>query len=288
MVLEQIGGDLIGPFAGYEAFADRASGFFLGALAVYLIGRLLFLPGALRVVRARNRRNPTVLNAAETYLNIAILALAALAGVIGAGYGGVLTSSAVVIAAITLVLGVAGQEVIGSLVSGLFLIGDPDFNVGDWIVWSGGEGVVETIDFRVTRVRTLDNETVTVPNTELTGNAIIRPYGRKRFRVTERVDVAYDDDAELALRELVEVARADDRVLADPAPNARIVELAGESVGLQAEFWVEDPINRHLVEIRSDFRRRVKARFDEAGLTLGPLSTEELSGRVAVDVNGER
>ncbi len=45
--------------------------------------------------------------------------------------------------------------VAGALISGLFLVADPDFNVGDWISWPGGEGVVEAVDFRVTRVRTI-------------------------------------------------------------------------------------------------------------------------------------
>jgi small-conductance mechanosensitive channel len=164
----------------------------------------------------------------------------------------------------------------------MFLVADPDFNVGDWISWPGGEGTVEAVDFRVTRVRTPDNETVSVPNTELTNNALTRPYGRDRFRVTEQVYVAYYEDTERALMELQRLAADDESVLDDPAPNARILELGANAITVQAEFWIDDPINRDVLTVRSDFRRQVKRRFDEADITLAPPSAQQLSGELTV------
>jgi small-conductance mechanosensitive channel len=267
-----------------EEVAVRTLSFAVGALVVYVVGRLLVVPTVTRIVRSRNRNNPTIESATETYAHLIVLVLAAVAGVVAAGFGGVLTDASIVIAALSLVVGAASQNVIGSLVSGLFLVADPDFNVGDWIAWPGGEGTVEAVDFRVTRVRTINNETVSVPNTELTTNALTRPYGRDRYRITEQLDVAYADDAELALMTLVETAREDDRVLDDPAPTSRIVAFGGTALTLQAEYWVSDPMDVNLVEVRSDFRRRVKRRFDAEGLTLGPASSHELSGDLDVEL----
>jgi len=68
--------------------------------------------------------------------------------------------------------------VIGSLVSGIALVLDPDFNVGDYIEWPNGEGVVQSIALRTTRVETQNGELVTIPNTILTNNEISRPFGR--------------------------------------------------------------------------------------------------------------
>ncbi|WP_411967784.1 mechanosensitive ion channel family protein [Haloferax sp. YSSS75] len=271
----------------YGDFASAVVGFVVGALVVYLFGRLAVVPVVTRVVSSRNRNNPTLETATRTYTHAIVVLAALVGGLVTGGFGSLLTNSALIIAAVTLVLGVAGQEVIGALISGLFLVADPDFNVGDWIAWPGGEGVVEAVDFRVTRVRTVNNETISVPNTELTTNALVRPYGRERYRVTERVDIAYSDDVELALRELVEVARGDDRVLEDPQPTSRIIEFGGSSVTLKAEFWVDSPMDVNLVDLRSQFRRRVKLRFDEVGLTLGPASGREVSGTLDVDLVGE-
>ncbi|WP_425604226.1 mechanosensitive ion channel family protein [Halobellus salinisoli] len=278
-----------GPFEGIvtEPYADLARGvlgFAVAAAVTYSLGRIVAVPLIVRVVAARNRNNPTITSATRTYVHVLVLVLAGLVGIAGAGLWSLLTNLSIVIAALTLVVGAASQDVVGSLTSGLFLVSDPDFNVGDWIAWPGGEGFVEEIDFRVTRVRTLNNETITVPNTELTANALTRPYGRDRYRAVESFEIGYDDDIELALRELVEVARDDDRVLADPSPTATLEELGPGSVRIRAEFWIDDPMDADLVTLRSDFRRRVKARFDEIDVTLGPPAGRELSGSVSVDV----
>ncbi|WP_311170848.1 mechanosensitive ion channel family protein [Halobellus ordinarius] len=270
-----------------EQYADLARGvlgFVVAAGVAYSVGRFVVIPLIVRVVVARNRNNPTIATAARTYAHALIVAIASLVGIAGAGLWSLLTNVSIVIAALTLVVGAASQHVVGSLTSGLFLVADPDFNVGDWIAWPGGEGFVEEIDFRVTRVRTLNNETISVPNTELTANTLTRPYGRDRYRVVESFEIGYGDDVELALRELVEVVRSDDRVLEEPDPTATLAELGPGSIRIRAVFWVDDPMDVDLVTLRSDFRRRAKSRFDEVGVTIGPPSSRELSGSVSVDV----
>jgi small-conductance mechanosensitive channel len=256
---------------------------FLVALAVvYALGRVVVVPFVVRVVRARNRNNPTIETAVRTYVRVVLIGFATLTGVIAAGYGSVLTDSAIVIAAITFVFGIAGQQVFGSLISGIFLVADPDFNVGDWIAWPGGEGTVEAVDFRVTRVRTPDNETISVPNTELTSNALTRPYGRDTYRITETVYVAYDEDVERALGALRSVATDTEPVLDEPSPNARVLDLGENAITVQAELWVDDPGDRDVATLRSDFRREVKRRFDDEGIAIAPPSAQSLSGEVAV------
>jgi len=268
----------------YGQLASELLAFVLATAAVYLLGRVVVVPLVLRVVRSRNRNNPTLVTATETYLKVGFVGLAVIVGLVAAGQGGFLTNtdSAILVAALTFVFGVAGQEVLGSLISGLFLVSDPDFNVGDWISWPGGSGTIEEVDFRVTRIRTADNETVAVPNTELTTNALTRPFGRDTYRITERAYVSYAEDTERALYELREVAGNGDRVLEEPAPTARITDLGSDSITVEAEFWI-DPSEGGIVDIKSDFRRRLKRRFDDADLTLAPPSGRELSGSVAIE-----
>jgi small-conductance mechanosensitive channel len=256
--------------------------FVVGFGIVYLASRVFVVPFATRLVRSRNRNNPTIETATETYLRVILIGFATLTGIIAAGYGGLFSQSAVIIAAITFAFGIAGQQVFGSLISGMFLVADPDFNVGDWIEWPGGEGTIEAVDFRVTRIRTPDHETISVPNTELTTNAITRPYGRGRYRMTEQVYVAYQEDTERALLELRQIATNLEAVLGDPAPNTRIVELGENAITIQAEFWTGNPRNQEVQTIRSDFRRSVKRRFDEEGITLAPPSAQLLSGDLTV------
>lgn len=275
---------LLEPFAPLPDLLVDVLSFSVVSVSVYLVGLLLVVPAAVRVVRARNRNNPTVVTATETYIRVLLVTVSLLAGLAAAGQLSHLfdTNSAILVAALTFLFGVAGQEVLGSLVSGFFLVADPDFNVGDWIAWPGGEGFIEAVDFRVTRIRTPDNETVTVPNTELTTNTLTRPFARDRVRVVERAFLSYDDDTERALLELQQVASALEGAIADPSPRTRVEELGPSSVVVETLFWVESTDRSTVADVRSDFRRQVKRRFDELGLTLAPPSDQALSGSVTV------
>jgi small-conductance mechanosensitive channel len=268
--------------SAYDQVLSELLWFTVGFGIVYLVSRVVLVPLATRVVRSRNRNNPTIETATETYLRVVLIGFAILTGIIAAGYGGIFSGSAVIVAAITFAFGIAGQQVFGSLISGMFLVADPDFNVGDWIEWPGGEGTIEAVDFRVTRIRTPNHETISVPNTELTTNAITRPYGRDRYRMTEQVYVAYDEDTERALLELQQIATSLEQVLGEPAPSTRIVDLGENAITIQAEFWTENPRHSDILTIHSDFRRLVKRRFDEDGITLAPPSAQSLSGEVTV------
>jgi small conductance mechanosensitive channel len=268
--------------SAYSQVLSELFWFVVGFGIVYLVSQVFFIPLVIRAVKSRNRNNPTIETATKTYLRVAVIGFAILTGIIAAGYGRVLTESAVIIAAITFALGIAGQQVFGSLISGMFLIGDPDFNVGDWIEWSGGQGTIEAVDFRVTRVRTPDNETISVPNTELTSNEIVRPYGRNRYRITEQIYVDYSEDTERALMEVQQIATDQEPALEEPAPNTRILELGENAITIQAAFWIGDPMNQEILTVRSDFRRAVKRQFDEENITLAPPSSQLLSGDITV------
>ncbi|WP_336001086.1 mechanosensitive ion channel family protein [Halorientalis halophila] len=268
--------------SAYDQVLSELFWFVVGFGVVYLVSRIVLIPFVTQVVRSRNRNNPTIETATETYLRVVLIGFATLTGIIAAGYGGIFSESAVIIAALTFAFGIAGQQVFGSLISGMFLVADPDFNVGDWVEWPGGNGTIEAVDFRVTRIRTPNHETISVPNTELTNNPITRPYGRDRYRMTEQVYVAYSEDTERALLELRQIATTLESVLGDPAPETRIVELGENAITIQAEFWTDDPRNREIPTICSDFRRMVKRHFDDEDITLAPPSAQSLSGEVTV------
>ena len=271
------------PAEAYREILLPFGKFALAFLAVYLVGRFLAEPAANRIVRQRNRNNPTIQDAFRRYLRLAVIVVGVAFGMAAGGYGQVLTNSALIVAAATLAIGVAGQEVIGALISGLFLVTNPNFNVGDWIAWGDREGVVEAISFRTTRVRTESNETVTVPNTELTTSTIVSQYGRAEFRVSEEIGIAYDDDVDEAMALLGEAATSHSAVLADPEPRVYFAEFGDDELVLHVQFWIRNPTRKDILRIRSEFGLAVKSRFEAAGITISPAAERELSGRVGVD-----
>jgi small-conductance mechanosensitive channel len=275
---------------GFEDLAvfRPAAAFLLAFLVVYAVGLGIVVPGLVRVVRARNPRNPTLHQAVAQYAWVGTVAAGLVAGTTVAGYGYVLSDSALVVAAVTLALGVAGQEVIGNVVSGVFLVGDSDFNVGDWIEWEGNAGVVEGIGFRVTRVRTAGNEVVTVPNTALTTHPVTNPYSRDRYRASETVEVAYGSDLERAREVLAAAATEVPGVLEDPEPVAHVATLGPGSVTLQFQYWIPNPDPAEVRGVRTTVAERAVERLEKAGVAVAPPAEHELSGRLGVDAEMER
>jgi len=252
---------------------------FLGAfVALYLVGRAVLVPVANRVLDSRgvekNARRPLV---RIVRLLVAFAALAIAFGL--AGFGNLLTSLATVAAAATLAIGFALQDVIRNFVAGVFIYTDRPFRIGDWIEWKDGTyaGIVDDISLRVTRVRTFDNELLTVPNAQLTDSVIKNPVAKDRLRLRFLFGVDYDDDLERAAEIIVEEAEAHGDILDEPAPSVRLTELADSYVGLQSRIWIADPSRADFMRIRGEFVTAVKRRFDEAGITI-PFPQRELTG----------
>ncbi|WP_168219966.1 mechanosensitive ion channel family protein [Salarchaeum sp. JOR-1] len=274
--------------AQYGAWFESVGVFLVTLLAVSLLGHLTVRPAVSRVLTARNPNNPTLVNALEQYTTVLFVIVAIPLATTAAGFGGLVAGSTMIVAAGTLAVGVAGQDVIGNLVSGLFLVADPDFNVGDYIEWNGEAGTVERIDLRVTRVRTPADEVLTVPNTQLSTNAIRTPFSRGKYRLTERVLVGYDTDLDTATEVLLDAADADDRLASDPEPVVHVTSLGENAIELSARVWVDDPRTADVPNVDSAFATRVKRRLQAADVSLAPASAQRVDGRLDVSMEGER
>lgn len=263
--------------------AVHVAWFLAGFLVTAALGWFVVEPLVARAVRHRNQNNPTIQEALRRYVRLLVLVVAGVVGASVAGYGDALGDSALVVAAGTLAVGIAAQSVIGSLVSGLVLVLDPEFSVDDYIEWGDYEGVVRSIQLRATRVETLDGKLVTIPNTQLTSDAIVRPYGRAEQRIVDEVAIDYEDDVDEAVRHVTAAAAGLDGVLESPAPNAYVGELAEDAVVVRVHYWLERPRPGDVLDARSAFARAVKTRLEGAGITISPAPAHDLQGRVTVD-----
>ncbi|WP_290810639.1 mechanosensitive ion channel family protein [Halovivax sp.] len=257
--------------------------FLAALLVVYAVGRLVFVTLVRRALDRRNldrhAQTPLLL---VTRFGVAFLALAIAFGI--AGFGNFLVSMAGIAAAAALAVGFALQSVISNFVAGVFIYTDKPFRTGDWIEWDAGEysGVVEEIHLRVTRVRTFDNELLTVPNSRLTGGVVKNPVDGERLRLKFDFGIGYDDDVERATEIIVEEAERHPDIMADPGPSVRLTELGDSDVGLQSRFWIADPSRADFVRIRGEYVTNVKERFDEEGIDI-PYPVRTLEGGLAVE-----
>ncbi|WP_435077073.1 mechanosensitive ion channel family protein [Halococcus sp. AFM35] len=260
--------------------------FVVALFVLYSLGRATVVPFVSRLLNRRGldtHEKKPLLRLTKLLVVFVAIAIAFRA----AGYRGLLTSLATIGAAATLAIGFALQDTISNFVAGVFIYTDRPFRIGDWIEWEAGTyaGIVEDITFRVTRVRTFDNELLTVPNSILTGDVIKNPVAKDELRLQFTFGIGYEDDIEQATDIIIEEAERHPDILDDPAPTMRMSTdgaLADSYVGLTSRFWIADPNRADFLKIRGEYITNVKQRFDEAGIDI-PFPQADLSGRVGIE-----
>ncbi|PAU82749.1 mechanosensitive ion channel protein [Halorubrum salipaludis] len=278
MVLLQL--DAIANAVDLVGIGTAVVGFVLGFLAVLLFGKYAFVPAVRRILGSRGF-DDAVRSLGTSVANAVVWVAAIAIGFTVAGYGAFLSAFAVFGGAIALAIGFAAQDLLGNFVAGIFILKDKPFEVGDWIEWDGNAGRVEDIDLRVSRVRTFDNERITVPNGDLANNAVTNPVAYETLRQKFVFGIGYDDDISQATDIIVEKAEAHEEILDDPAPSVRLVSLGDSDVGLQCRWWIAEPDRGDFVRVRSEYVTEVKEAFDEAGIDI-PYVHRQLTGSVEV------
>ncbi|MGV8124734.1 MAG: mechanosensitive ion channel family protein [Candidatus Xenobiia bacterium LiM19] len=181
-------------------------------------------------------------------LNVNTTAIAAFAGVLG------------------VILSIIGQEYIRDLISGLIIIVEDQFGVGDIIESSRYGGVVESFSLRSTRLRDINGALCTIPNSLLRE---VRNLSHNYAQVDFKVQVSYKSDIELALKALKEEAdllreSASGDIIEEPV-LAGIDSLGESSVRLRI-FIKTRPKMQWSIE--RELNRRVKQRFDKEGIEI--------------------
>ncbi|WP_226040426.1 mechanosensitive ion channel domain-containing protein [Natrinema sp. DC36] len=265
--------------AAYLSLLDNVATFLVTVALVYAIGRFAVQPLVSTALRYRGTER-TLQQGLERVVAISVIAAAVVIGLSIAGLSFVLDRAAILVAALTVALGFAAQNAVGNFVSGVFIVTDPSFNIGDWIRWDDQEGIIEDISFRSTRVRTFDNETVTVPNSELTAGTVTNAVLNDRLRLQVPVAVSYADDLDTVSRVLTDVAVDHPEILANPEPTARIAAL-DDAVQVVALFWIADPDRSTYGRIRSEYAREIVARLEREGIDLGAATPRALEESIS-------
>lgn len=271
----------------YLALGSQLVEFAVVAVLLYLLGRFVVEP-AIAWILDRSSLNETLTRALGKIVHTAVI-LAALAGAAGsAGFSGALGGSALMMAAITLALGLAAQDVLSNLVAGIFLVQDPKLNVGDLVKWNDRTGTIRDIGFRVTRIRTADNASVIVPNSELATNAISNLTVNDPIGISYDFGIGYGDDINEAKDLIIDVADSLPAVVEDPSPTVDVTELTDSAVMLTARLWIKKRDKKRRWELRCRFIREVHEACRAASIDLSTTSQHALSGEVAIDQsNGE-
>ena len=154
------------------------------------------------------------------------------------GYLGIETSGiSALIASVGVAAGLAINGTLSNLAGGIMIIVTRPFKIGDYISAQGTDGVVEEIKICYTKVITVDNKTVYLPNGALSTGTIVNFSEKDLRRVDLEFSVAGNDPVKV--RDiLLDVCKKEEKVLDEPAPFARITDYgAGNGVKITMRAW---------------------------------------------------
>jgi small-conductance mechanosensitive channel len=237
-------------------------------LAIALIGyKLLVRMPALR------RLHPQHQLIVRRLLMIAAFAFAIIGALNTLGVGiGVLLGTAGVL---TVVIGFAAQTSASNLISGLFLMAEQPFRVGDALKIGDISGVVVSIELLSVRMRTFDNLLVRIANEEVIKSPLINLTHFPIRRIDLPIGVGYGSDLAEVTGALREAAAASPLCLVEPAPLIMVLGFGDSAVNLQLSVWTTtanflEARNAVIAAVLAGFRDRgIEIPFPQRTLTVG-------------------
>lgn len=191
-----------------------------------------------------------------------------------------LTSLAVVFGLLSVGIGFGLQNIAANFVSGLIILFERPIQIGDRITVGDVLGDVESISLRATHIRTVDNVTIIVPNSEFISSRVINWSHRDpKIRLHVPVGVAYGSDIHLVIRLLLEVAQNHPEVLKIPEPKVWFTEFGNSSLNFELLTWIPDPKRRP--DVISDLNIKIDDTFRKNNITI-PFPQRDLHIRSSV------
>lgn len=175
------------------------------------------------------------------------------------------TSILAVLGAASLAVGLAMQGALSNVAAGVMLLILRPYRAGELVEVNGQKGKVKALDLFTTELVTLDGLKVIMPNGKVFGEPIVNYSAPAKRRSEVVVGIDYDDDIGQALEIMLGVARADPRVLSDPAPWARCTGYADSSVTLTMRTWAKQA---DYWDVHYDLHKAIKEAFDDAGISI--------------------
>ncbi|WP_285712774.1 mechanosensitive ion channel family protein [Erythrobacter oryzae] len=238
--------------------------FLTGAIAVTLAGILLarlLSRWADRALMRATHIEPTV---AKFLSNIIKYALWVVVAVTVLTQFGVQTTSIIAaLGGLALAVGLALQGTLSNVAAGVMILIQRPFRVGEFITAGTVSGTVQGIGLFTTELLQLDGQYVMVPNNELWNKAVVNASRMPTRRFELVVPLAYEDDLTAAKAAMLELAHADPRVLAEPAPVAFVASLGDNAVRVGMRVWCNAG---DLLALTWALNEGVKLKFDELGM----------------------
>ncbi|MFO7882913.1 MAG: mechanosensitive ion channel [Kosmotogaceae bacterium] len=176
-----------------------------------------------------------------------------------------MTAFVALIGAIGIGIGFALQGALANFAGGILILIIRPIKVGEFISTSSLMGTVEEVKIVVTKIRSIDNKLVIVPNGQLANTTITNFSRSDKRRLDLTFGIGYDDDLKLAKKTLEEIYNNHPKIHKEPAPIIAVNELGDSSVNFITKAWIDasDYLNLYY-----EMQEIVKLKFDELGISI--------------------
>lgn len=169
------------------------------------------------------------------------------------------------VGAAALTAGLALQDTLGNIASGMIILLSKPFIAGDILEFEGITGKVENIKVFFTTIHTLDNKIVTIPNSRLTTNNVINCTKVDKRRVDLKYSISYDDDISKVKALIYTLISENDKVLNDPEPTVYVGKHLDSGIEIVVMLWTT-PDDYYSVYYY--MQENVKLTFDKNNITI--------------------
>ncbi|UQB43306.1 mechanosensitive ion channel [Thiomicrospira microaerophila] len=177
---------------------------------------------------------------------------------------------------IGIAVGFAARDTIANILSGVFIMADSPYKIGDYIIIDGADrGKVTQIGLRSTRILTRDDVEINIPNSVLANGKVVNQSSGRfvSMRMRANVSVSYESNIDLVREILLDIASKEPMVLKDPLPQVRFLGFGASGLDFSLRVWISDPEIR--TRVLDAINVQIFKRFAEANIEI-PYSKHDL------------
>ena len=212
---------------------------FVGAILILIIG--MWLSGLISNIVAKAMKRAKIGTEVVTFVHsfvkiaLKIVVIVAAVGTLGFNIASLITA----LGAATVAIGLALQDTLKNVASGLMVLVNKPFKVGDYVQINGFEGTVSKIDISNTHMLTIDKKEIIIPNANVTSNNITNYSSQEKRIVDLKYSVAYSSDIDKVKSVIKKVIAKNSKIYSDPEPFITVGAHEDNSVQIVVRIWCD-------------------------------------------------
>jgi small conductance mechanosensitive channel len=237
----------------------------MSALIIFVVG-FIIIRYVLRLINRiveKTKLEPTVKGFIKVFAKIILFFFLAL--IVADSLGINTTSFIAMFSVVGLAFSLAVENVLSNVAGGLIIAIAKPFRDGDFVELGSEKGNIEAMGLIYTKIRTIDNRVIHIPNGSITSANIVNHSEKESRMIDLTISASYDDPVQNVRKALLEAADSVPGVLADPAPFVSVKEYGESSISYYFRVWSK---NEEYWEVRHSLMEEIKASFDRNGVEM--------------------